>query len=113
MAKQAKDQAVRELAASHYLIDPGIVEIYRLLSTPEAEKEPQEPIKLLEVNKNAVALGIRPVFFGPDAEIEYPSVVVDLAPSEFRAIRDGKLGLPNEWQIGERLPRHAAPAVVE
>ncbi len=113
MTKQTKDQAARELAAAHYQVDPGIVAIYRLSSGADAERDPQEPVKLLEVNKNAAALGIKPVFFGPDAEIEYPSVVVDVAPGEFDAIRDQRLPLPNNWQVGDKLPRNASPATVE
>jgi len=99
MDQHNKDQAARELANAHYAVDPGIRVIYRLMAPDNKESAPQEPIKLLEVNSNSAPLGIQPVFFGPDDNIPFPSVIVDIAPVEFDDICTGKQSLPNGWSI--------------
>ncbi len=110
MTIQTRDELARQLADAHYTVEPTIQHIYRLVAP--AELAPDEPIKLLEVNASSVPLGIRPVFFGPDADIPISSVVVDVAPEELQQIRSGLLALPNGWVIGEEYPRPQASVVM-
>jgi hypothetical protein len=104
---RSKDSTAIRLAQSHYAIERGIVRILRLLSDPVLEENPKEPIKLLEVNEDTTADGIRPVFFGPHAnsEIYYPSVIIEVTPDEFDDIQQNPSTLPNGWRLGEELPR--------
>lgn len=109
---RSKDGVARRLADAHYSVEPGIVHIVRVLAAPEREADAREPIKLLEVNRDTTADGIRPVYFGPHAAsgIFFPSVVIEVTPEEFEGIRGDPSALPNDWRIGDDLPR-AAPAV--
>lgn len=102
-----KETAASELAAAHYSIEPGIRRILRLLSPNEDIAS--EPIKLLEVNENTTAMGIRPVFFGasPARGFLFPSVIVEVTPQEFETIRNKPEILPNKWSLGTELPRLA------
>ena len=106
MTKPNKYQAAKALADAHYAVDPGITAIFRLEGPPSLESDPREPIKLLEVNSNSAPLGIRPVFFGADSNIPFPSIVVDIAPEEYRDILAGKLPLPNGWKTSVKYPLH-------
>ncbi len=106
MARQSKDQAARELAGAHYAVDPGIKAIFRLTGPANRESDPREPIKLLEVNSNAIPVGIRPLFFGADQWTPFPSVIVDVSPDEYKDLLAGKLTLPNGWTISVKYPPH-------
>lgn len=103
----SKDAIAKELARAHFAIEPEIERIFRLLGSNEAD--PQEPLKLLEVNPNTVPEGIVPVEFGPDAEagIPYSSDVVEITPTEFEQIQGGELQLPNGWKLDEEYSRPA------
>jgi len=103
----SKDAVVLRLAQAHFSVEPGITQIVQLLADAERESDPKEPVKLLEVNENTTADGIRPVFFGPHSAsgIYYPSVIVEVTAEEFEAIRHGSLKLPNNWSLGQELPR--------
>lgn len=109
----SKDSVAKKLAEAHYYVEPGIVRIVRLLATPQQELDAREPIKLLEVNENTTADGIRPVHFGPHAAsgILYPSVIVEVTPDEFDTILRDPSRLPNGWRVGEEFPRPSPAAV--
>ena len=106
---RSKDAVALRLAQAHFAVEPGIVSIFRLLAEDllETDSNSKEPVKLLEVNPNTTADGIRPVFFGPQAssQIFYPSVIVEVTPDEFNAIQRGAMKLPNNWRLGPELPR--------
>ena len=72
--------------------------------------EPDERIILLEVNSNTVPAGIMPLHFSPvpSAGIHYhPSVIMEVTPDEFEKIQTGELKLPNNWTMGEEIPKPA------
>ena len=104
-----KDEVAIELAKKHYDIEIGLNLIFRIRGSTESEALPGEPIKLLEVNDNTVALGILPIHFGPNpgAGITFPSVIVEVTPDEFDQLRTNRLQLPPGWQIGPLIPRPA------
>ncbi len=110
--ERSKEAVARSLAEAHYVVEPGIVHIVRLVAASEREADPTEPVKLLEVNKNTTD-GIHPVFFGPHkaSGICYPSVIVEVTPEEYEQIRRDPSRLPNHWALGEELPK-ASPASV-
>lgn len=94
----SKDEAAKTLAESHYRVDPSISHIFRVTSANEAS--PSEPIKLLEVSSQAVPSGILPIRFGPHAPsgVPFPSIIIEVHPSEWEQIHSGKLQLPNGWK---------------
>lgn len=103
-----KDKAARELATAHFEVDPAIQRIFRLLpAAAERERDDAEPIKLLEVNADTVAAGIQPVYFGPDVShgLLFASVIVEVRPEEYEALRKGTLTLPHGWRIAEEYRR--------
>ncbi len=99
----SKDEVAMDLAKSHLETEPEITAIYWLLS--DREDDPDEPLKLLEVNPNTIERGIEPIRFGPDASggVPFPVVVVDVSPGEFAQVRAGDLKLPNGWSLGPQL----------
>ena len=102
----SKESVARSLAKAHFKLEPGITRIFRL--TGPDEDDSMEPIKLLEVNKRTVPVGIQPVEFGSHAVsgIHYPSIIVDITPSEFRQVKEGTLPLPHGWQLDKEYPRY-------
>jgi hypothetical protein len=97
-----KDAVAKRLAEAHRALEPKIEKIYRLES-PGREGDPEEPIKLLEVNPNTTVSGIVPVSLSTHAPsgIDYPSIVVEIHPSELTQLRRGELSLPNGWLFHE------------
>ena len=105
-----KDEEARKLAAVHYEMDADIVHIYRINNGTATEKQPDEPIKLLEVNRDTIPAGIMPLGFFPCPErgLHFPYAIVAVTPNEFRKIKTKKLKLPKGWTVGELLPRAGA-----
>jgi hypothetical protein len=95
-----KDEAAERLARLHFVIDPGIVRIVRVVS-PANEANPMEPIKLLEVNAHTIPSGILPVHFGAHAPsgVPFPTVVMEVHPSEWELIEAGEMKLPHGWVL--------------
>jgi hypothetical protein len=50
-----------------------------------------------------------PIEFGPHpaSGITYPSVIMEVTPEEFTDIEQGRLLLPEQWHLGESIPRPA------
>lgn len=101
-----KTEVAELLAGAHRSAEPTINRIIRLLA--EHEDEPQEPVKLLEVNPATSASGIFPIAFTADPpSVPYPSVVVEVTEGEYDEIDAGRLLLPHGWRLGETLfPAH-------
>lgn len=101
-----KDAVAQRLADAHRAVEPAIAAIYRI-EAPGKETDPTEPIKLLEVNPNTTASGILPVWLSSHAAsgIPFPSVIVEIHPSEWTELQDGTLKLPDGWQFdaGQQL----------
>jgi hypothetical protein len=102
-----KEEEMMELAHKHYEVEEGMTHIFRLVGTPEAEINPSEPIKLLEVNESTIPSGILPLHFGPlpSAGFHYPSVIVEITPEEYQQVQSQELKLPNGWKVGDLIPR--------
>jgi hypothetical protein len=102
-----KTRVAKDLAKKHYRSETGLTRIFRLTGTAEVEVRPAEPIKLLEVNDNTFASGVRPLQFGPApaSGVPFPSVIVEVTPEEFTRIQSDELKLPRGWTLGEELPK--------
>ncbi|MEO6434526.1 MAG: hypothetical protein ABIP55_02040 [Tepidisphaeraceae bacterium] len=102
---RSKEAVAQRLAEAHYRVEPGIVTITRLLGSDADEADPTAPIKLLEVNANTTAVGLRPVYFGSDpvGGIFYPSAIIEVTPEEFEDILREPERLPNGWKLGPEI----------
>jgi hypothetical protein len=107
---KSKRAVAERLAEAHFIVDPAIERIFQLLSPPRKEKDPSEPIKLLEVNPHTTSDGIIPVFFGehPKSGIFYPSIIVEITPEEFDEIERNPSSLPNRWRLGGEIAKPEA-----
>jgi|ERR1043166_4045603 hypothetical protein len=104
---RTKQAVAKRLAESHFLVEPQIARIYRLLAPDDREALETEPIKLLEVNPATPKNGIMPIYFGPHTPsgIFYPSIIVELHPDEFVDLESGNLALPDGWRLGNHYSR--------
>jgi len=102
MKKKSKLETAESLAKAHFAVEPNLKHIY--LIEPVDDQDPNDPIKLLEVVEGTIERGIEPIAFiaDPARGIEYPSIVVEISPTEYQAIHDGKLGY-HDWTIGREL----------
>jgi hypothetical protein len=102
-----KEEAAERLAHAHYRIDPTLKLVRWLKASPELEADPDEPIKLLEVNDASTADGIVPIYFGPHPKsgLNYPSLIVEIAPEEYEEILRNPSLLPHGWQLGDPIER--------
>ena len=107
-----KDQEALRLAQIHYEVEPGLTHIYRIHASVAAEAMPDEPIKLLEVNRDTVASGIMPLGFGPSPSVglHHPLVILEITPEEYERIGSAELKLPNGWEIQDLIPRPSVGA---
>lgn len=112
------DEEAIALAKKHYAVKEGVSDIFILREKAEAQvvrkTQPAEivaaageTIKLLEVNENTIPAGIAPIQFGPGSGIQFPSVIVEVTPAEFELIKAKQLPLPDDWELGERIPKPA------
>jgi hypothetical protein len=108
--KKDKDRFAAELAQSHLADDPDMQIIQRINSYPDREMDVDEPVKVLEVTPQTSNSGILPIYLGPNVDATYPSVMVVITPEEYGALKEGKLRLPNQWQLGEAMFSQAAAA---
>lgn len=102
---RTRDAVAEELAGAHFAAEPDIERIFRLVGPNE--DDPQEPVKLLEVNPNTIPEGIVPVQFGPDfaGGTGCSTGIIEITPEEFEQVRTGALPLPNEWRMDREFPR--------
>jgi hypothetical protein len=97
-----KETVAKTIAAAHRAVEPAISSIYRL-EAPGREGDPTEPIKLLEINPNTTVSGVVPVGLSThlSSGIDYPSIVVEIHPSELPLLRQGQRTLPDGWVFDE------------
>lgn len=105
--QNAKDVVAERVARAHYAVDPDIELIVKLEGPASAEADPEEPIKLLEINPATSASGIVPIFFQaePARGIDYPVMIVEITPGEYGQILQSPSTLPNQWRLGRQYPR--------
>lgn len=108
-----KDEEALELARTHYQVEPGMTQIFRITGSADDEFRPNEPIKLLDVNENTVPSGIMPIHLGPSPASgrNFPTIIVEVTPDEFQKIQNRQFELPHGWEVGEPIPRPAADAL--
>jgi hypothetical protein len=108
-----KTDAAKHLAQLHYDVEPGMQSVFRLTGSAEVESRLDEPIKLLEVNRDTIESGIYPIYFGPapDLGVDFPIVIIEVTPSEFAKIQSSDLPLPHGWKVGDSIPRSNGHAV--
>ena len=103
--KKSKLETAEILAKAHSEVEPNLKRVY--LIEPIDDQNPDDPIKLLEVVEGTIERGIEPIAFTADPArgIEYPSIIVEISPTEYESIRTaGKVRLRNrDWTIGEEL----------
>ena len=109
-----KDDEAQLLADTHYRAEAGIRTIFRMTGAGDVELEPNEALKLLEVNEFTAPTGIMPLQFGPApaSGITFSSTIVEVTPEEFDKIQSHEMPLPNGWRIGDLLPRPADAGAV-
>jgi hypothetical protein len=107
--RSAIDDQAQRLAQKHYQIDEGITQIFRIKQRVDVQVARAEPVTLLEINANTVPSGIMPIQFGPNltSGFNYPSVILEVTPEEFKKIQTRELPLPEGWELGNVIPRSA------
>ena len=101
--RKSKLETAEILAKAHSEVEPNLKRVY--LIEPIDDQNPDDPIKLLEVVEGTTERGIEPIAFTADPArgIEYPSIIVEISPTEYEAIvPDGKLGYDG-WTVGREL----------
>ncbi len=94
----SKDAVATELIRAHFDVEPHLTEVWRIFGDNEAS--PTEPIKLLEVNVATVATGsITPSSFTPTHDVPFPTIIVELTPQEFEAVKQDPSKLPRGWSL--------------
>ena len=103
-----KDQAAADLIQWHFRIEPGLTVVFRVLS--DNEDDPNEPIKLVEVNAETVATGsFEPYRFAPTKDTPYPTSIAEVTPEEIEALRSTPGAIPDSWNL-ERARTFRRPA---
>lgn len=105
----SNDQYARILADAHFQLDPAITRIVQLDS--DREDLPDEPLKLIEVNRDTAEAGPYPIYFGSrvDGAAWYPPVVIyELTPGEYAQIEHGKMKLPHGTRIRRVFERQGS-----
>lgn len=108
----SKQEIAEYLAGLHYEVQEGMVRVYRALGPGEAEDDPREPIKLLEVDEGTPAVGILPLHFGPrfSRNIPFATRIIAISPDEFERL-DKDLHLPDGWEHLRAIDRPASVPV--
>lgn len=102
MASSDKDRAALELVEWHYKVEPDLELVYRVLA--DNEDDPNEPIKLVEINAGAVGTGGFEAFgFAPTEDFPYPTVIAELTRKQLNdLIQVG--ALPPGWNLDRAVP---------
>ncbi|MBY0313135.1 MAG: hypothetical protein K2W85_13780 [Phycisphaerales bacterium] len=88
--------AVRELTVAHgEALQPG--DRIFIFDDP-AKRE----VRLLEVTSDTVPTGVMPVAFRPQPEFPFRSVIVQITPQEWQSIEQGRLALPEGWDLASK-----------
>lgn len=94
----SKDDAVENLVKHHFAVEPALHAVYRIVS--DREQDPDEPIKLLEVNAATPPSGSVEIFtFSPSAGVPYGVQIAEITPEELERFRINPDGLPKGWDL--------------
>jgi hypothetical protein len=108
--KKSKLETAKKLAQAHAAVEPNLKRIC-LIEPLVDNQDSDDPIKLLEVVEGTIERGIEPVAFNanPAHGIEYPSIVVEISPTEYEALQNHKLDFGmSGWNVGRELWRAGA-----
>jgi hypothetical protein len=100
-----REQIAKELVDYHVIAEDEI--LLALMYARKGGDHPEEPIKLLEVNRATVPAGVMPVYFGQTREYP-PVVIIEVTEEEYRSVVDGSLPLPDGWDEAKVLHERAA-----
>jgi hypothetical protein len=101
---KSKLETAKSLAKGHFRVEPNLKHVH--LIEPMDDQDPKDPIRLLEVVEGTIERGIEPVGFTADPArgIDYPSIIVEISPAEYKSVRNGKVRFADrEWTIGREL----------
>lgn len=97
MPESEKDRAARELIEWHYQVEPELQLVYRVIA--DNEDDPDEPIKLVEINAAAVSTGSFSAFgFAPTEGFAYHTIIAELTRDELDAL-SSKGKIPPGWNL--------------
>ena len=96
-----KDKIAEILVREHFKAARSIKEIYRILS--DKEEDPNEPIKLIEINDLTPEVGTYDLEFSPADEILFPSNIVELSSKELEKVKKRQLHLPKGWDLNKSI----------
>jgi hypothetical protein len=102
--RKSKLETAKSLAQGHFRVEPNLKHIH--LIEPMDEQDPKDPIRLLEVVEGTFEIGIEPIGFvaDPARGIDYPSVIVEISPDEYKSVRTGTIHFADrDWTIGREL----------
>jgi hypothetical protein len=108
--RRNRDETAEALARAHFDVEPNLKQVFVL--EPANGGEGDAPITLLEVVEGTIERGVEPIAFTADPAngIDYPSVVVEVSPGEYQAIREKRLDLAGRgWRIGRELAVAQSP----
>ena len=92
----SKAETAQRVADAHALIEPSVLRVIRY--TSRCESDPNEPIKIVEVNDDTIPAGIVPIYFGPTEEYPFPLAIIEVTSDEFERIGRSELTLPDGWE---------------
>jgi len=100
-----RSTAAERLAQIHYQSE-STGEVYEYWSCVGGS-ESNEPIKLLEVNRDTIASGIVPLSFGPlpESGVLVGSTIIEVTPEEHEQIKNGNIRLPEGWEESRWIPK--------
>ena len=102
-----KEEAVQEMVAWHYKVDPNMTEVIRFLSPNE--ENPDEPISLLDVSPDTLSSGnVMTFLFGPYGDFPYQMRTATITPEEMEQVRRQEIPLPPGWNLGNSVVYPAA-----
>lgn len=104
----AKARAARKLVEYHFVVE-GDALISAYLCRRHDGERPTDPIKLIEVHENAVAVDeLWPITFSPTRDLPYVVAMLEVPPLIFAEVEAGTIRLPEGWEEKERIERAAA-----
>lgn len=103
---KSRKEIAKELVEYHVLVEDGIIHAFRYERA--GGDLPDEPLKLLEVNRATVPAGIAPVYFGASRELPVPVVIIEVTEEEFEELELGDLALPDGWDLRDEIHGRAA-----
>lgn len=92
-----KTTVAEELIRWHFEVEPALVRVLRVLGPNE--DDPDEPIKLIEVNTATLATGHFEAYgFAPTRDVPFRTLIAEVTPDELARWR-AESSLPKGWDV--------------